>query len=106
MGVGSGFGPPPPAPLGADFAAGVGHCARAGAPWVGFSRLQMPRDFHPGSEKGHRHKVAAASSLQAPFRLVASTGRADRAPSLGKQRSARARERALARSRAPKFRKG
>ena len=43
MGVGSGFGPPPPSALGADFAAGVGHCARAGAPWVGFVRSQMPR---------------------------------------------------------------
>ena len=30
--------------LGADFAAGVGHCARAGAPWVGFSGIEMPRD--------------------------------------------------------------
>ena len=32
------------APLGADFAAGVGHPARAGAPWVGFSGLEVPRD--------------------------------------------------------------
>ena len=48
MGVGSGFGPPPPSALGADFAAGVGHCARAGAPWVGFSRLQMLRDHALG----------------------------------------------------------
>ena len=49
MGVGSGFGPPPPAPLWADFAAGGGHCARAGAPWcVGFSRSQMPRDHALG----------------------------------------------------------
>ena len=32
------------APLGADFAAGVGHPARAGAPWVGFSGLEVLRD--------------------------------------------------------------
>ena len=32
------------ASLWADFSAGVGHSARAGAPWVGFSGLQMPRD--------------------------------------------------------------
>ena len=32
------------APLGADFAAGVGHPARAGAPWVSFSGLEVLRD--------------------------------------------------------------
>ena len=32
------------APLGADFAAGVGHPVRAGAPWVGFSGLEVLRD--------------------------------------------------------------
>ena len=32
------------APQGADFAAGMGHPARAGAPWVGFSGLEMARD--------------------------------------------------------------
>ena len=36
------------APLGADLAAGVGHCARAGAPWVGFSGLELPRDHALG----------------------------------------------------------
>ena len=29
---------------GSDFAAGVGHPARAGAPWVGFSGLEVLRD--------------------------------------------------------------
>ena len=29
---------------GADFAAGVRHSAPAGAPWVGFSGLEMARD--------------------------------------------------------------
>ena len=43
MGVGSGSVPPPPAPLGAGAAAGVVHCVRAGAPWVGFVLSQMPR---------------------------------------------------------------
>ena len=32
------------ASLWADFSAGVGHSARAAAPWVGVSRLQMLRD--------------------------------------------------------------
>tara|TARA_B100001758_G_scaffold127716_1_gene109803 strand:+ start:1422 stop:1718 length:297 start_codon:yes stop_codon:yes gene_type:complete len=36
------------APLGAIFAAGAGFCARAGAPWVGFSTLQGPRDHRLG----------------------------------------------------------
>ena len=36
------------APLGADLAAGVGRCARAGAPWVGFSGLELPRDHALG----------------------------------------------------------
>ena len=35
-------------PLGADFAAGTGHSARAGAPWVGFSGLETQRDHALG----------------------------------------------------------
>ena len=40
------------APLGADFAAGVGHSARAAAPWVGLSGLQMRWKGTPGFSKG------------------------------------------------------
>lgn len=54
--------------------------------------------------------IAFLLALFAPsaesFAASSGVSGADRAPSLGKQRSARARERALARSRAPKFRKG
>ena len=32
------------ASLWADFSAGVGHSALAGAPWVGFSGVKVPRD--------------------------------------------------------------
>ena len=36
------------ASLWADFSAGVGHSALAGAPWVGFSGVKVPRDHTTG----------------------------------------------------------